>query len=271
MSELNGNLGTTERWTSALLGAGFTLAAIAGGGLLRRLAAAAVGASLLTRSATGYCAVKGAMTGDTSLAGGLKEQWNRVKTQTGMTTEGTADIDSLRSLTISELQELRSAEAQLLSLLRALPASFQSSSLDQVLRGYASDLEARIVGLDTMITSMGANPRGHSDRAMRALIAETRRMTKIRPTHVRGSAIVASLQRLVHFKLAGYGTAATYATMLARPDYAERLHGYVEREKEVDDQLTALARAQINPESLGPVQHSRSVPPSVAVTPETGH
>jgi hypothetical protein len=28
MSQLNGNLGATERWISALLGAGFTLAAI---------------------------------------------------------------------------------------------------------------------------------------------------------------------------------------------------------------------------------------------------
>jgi ferritin-like metal-binding protein YciE len=50
----------------------------------------------------------------------------------------------------------------------------------------------RIEGLDAMITNMGANPRGHSDRAMRALIAETRRMTKIRSTHVRGAAIVAT-------------------------------------------------------------------------------
>jgi hypothetical protein len=31
MSQLNGNLGTTERWISALLGAGFTLAAIGEG------------------------------------------------------------------------------------------------------------------------------------------------------------------------------------------------------------------------------------------------
>jgi hypothetical protein len=53
-----------------------------------------------------------------------------------------ADIDSLRSLAISELQELRGAEAQLQSLLQVLPPSFQSSSLDQVLRGYASNLEA---------------------------------------------------------------------------------------------------------------------------------
>ncbi|MDB6010367.1 MAG: hypothetical protein JWL65_2617 [Gammaproteobacteria bacterium] len=245
MSQLNGNLGTTERWISALLGAGFTLAAIGGGGPLRRLAAAAAGASLLTRSATGYCAVKAAMTGDT---------------------EGTADIDSLHTLYVSELQELRSAEAQLQSLLRSLTGSFQSSALDQVLRGYATDIEARTSGLDAIIASLGGSPRGHTDRAMRALIGETRRMTRVRSTHVRGAALVASLQRLIHFKIAGYGTAATYATMLPRPGDAQLLHGYVERDKEVDNELTALAKAMVNPEALGPEQPPQSEP-SMAATP----
>jgi ferritin-like metal-binding protein YciE len=265
MSQLNGNLGTTERWISALLGAGFTLAAIGGGGPLRRLAAAAVGASLLTRSATGYCAVKGAMTGDASLANGLKEQWNRVR-QTAAPTEGTAEIDSLHSLYVSELQELRSAEAQLQSLLRSLPGSYRSTSLDQVLRGYATDIEARTSGLDAIIAGMGANPRGHSDRAMRALIGETHRMTKVRPTHVRGAALVASLQRLIHFKIPGYGTAATYAAMLARPDDAHHLRRYVERERAVDNELSALAKAMINPEALGP-EHRPQSEPSMAATP----
>jgi ferritin-like metal-binding protein YciE len=266
MSQLNGNLGTTERWISALLGAGFTLAAIGSSGALRRLAAAAVGASLLTRSATGYCAVKATMTGDASLANGLKEQWNRVKTQTGTTTRGTAEIDSLHTLYVSELQELRSAEAQLQPLIRSLPGSYQSTSLDQVLRGYATDIEARTSGLDAIIASTGANPRGHSDRAMRALIGETRRMTTVRPTHVRGAALVASLQRLIHFKIAGYGTAATYAAMLARPDDAQHLQGYVEREKTVDNELNALAKAMINPEALRSEQRPQSEP-SMAATP----
>jgi ferritin-like metal-binding protein YciE len=66
---------------------------------------------------------------------------------------------------------------------------------------------------------------------MRALSGETRLMMKLRPTHVRGAALVASLQRLIHFKIAGYGTAAPYAGMLARPDDAQHLRGYVEREK----------------------------------------
>jgi ferritin-like metal-binding protein YciE len=210
--------------------------------------------------------VKGAMTGDTSLANGVKEQWNRIRMQSGATTEGTADIDSLHTLYVSELQELRSAETQLQSLLRSLPGSFQSSSLDQVLRAYATDIEARIWGLDALIASMGANPRAHSDRAMRALIRETRQMTRVRSTHVRGAALVASLQRLIHFKIAGYGTAATYATMLPRPDDAQLLHGYVERDKEIDNELTALAKAIVNPEALAPEQPPQSEP-SMAATP----
>jgi ferritin-like metal-binding protein YciE len=242
MSKPRGNLGATERWISALLGAGFTLTAIGSGGPLRRFASAALGVSLLARSATGYCAVKSTMTKANSLD----------------------EINSLGALYVSELQELRNAETQLLSLLRALPGSFQSSSLDQLLSGYATDIEARTSGLDTIIASMGANPRGHADRAMRALIAETRRMSRVRSSHVRGAALVASLQRLIHFQIAGFGTAATYASMLARSDEALCLHGYVERGKEFDIQLTALAKAMINPEALWPEQPPHSGPAPAA-------
>jgi hypothetical protein len=56
-----------------------------------------------------------------------------------------------------------------------------------MLRGYATDIEARTSGLDAIIANMGADSRGHSDRAMRALIGETRRMTRVRSNHVRGA------------------------------------------------------------------------------------
>ncbi len=60
----------------------------------------------------------------------------------------------------------------------------------------ATDIEVRTSSVDAIIASTGANPHGHADRAMRALIGETRRMTRVGSTHVRGAALVA-----------GYGTA----------------------------------------------------------------
>jgi hypothetical protein len=54
--------------------------------------------------------------------------------------------------------------------------------------------------------------------------------------------------------------------MLPRPGDAQLLHGYVERDKEVDNELTALAKAMVNPEALGPEQPPQSEP-SMAATP----
>jgi ferritin-like metal-binding protein YciE len=55
------------------------------------------------------------------------------------------------------------------------------------------------------------------------------------------------VQRLVHFKIAGYGTVATYATFLDRSEDASRLAEYADRDKEFDEELSALAKQVVNP------------------------
>jgi ferritin-like metal-binding protein YciE len=224
MTRLTANLGGVERCISMLLGVGLTLAALRQGTRLQRASAGVAGISLLTRGVTGYCAVKDVFTG------------------------APPRIDSLENLYVSELQELRSAEAQLQSFLPKVLESFQSSSFEQLLSGYTAEVQARIAALDQVISATGA-PGRHVGGGMHALIAETRMMTQIGAVHVRGAALLASLQRLIHFMIAGYGAVATYAATLDREDEAGLFHGYVEREKETGLRLTSLAKAMTNPEA----------------------
>jgi ferritin-like metal-binding protein YciE len=126
--------------------------------------------------------------------------------------------------------------------------SFPSGPLEQVLDNYATQLKARMAALDLIIAVSGARGR-HLDGAMRALIKETRKMARVDSAQVRGAALLASLQRLIHFMIAGYGAVATYAATLDRGDEARRFHDYVEHEQEVDQQLTALAKAMTLPEA----------------------
>jgi hypothetical protein len=73
-----GNLSSTERTVSTVLGAALALvAARRGNPILRMLAGTASGA-LLSRAYAGHCAMKAAMSGQTTLAGGLSDQWQRM-------------------------------------------------------------------------------------------------------------------------------------------------------------------------------------------------
>lgn len=245
MHDRIGNVGNAERWISIAAGLGLTLAALRARGFLGRATAGAAGLSLLTRGVTGYCGMKAALTGESSLGEGLSEQFNRTRA----TFTPARQIDSLESLYPAELQELHSAEKQLSTLVEEISGKFENRQLEQQLRGYATELRSRAEDLQRILTSRGINPRQHPDQAMRALANETRKMAHVCVANVRDAALVASLQRIIHYKIAGYGNVASYAKALNRTEEAARFAEYASRDKTVDRELTDLAKGTLNPQA----------------------
>jgi uncharacterized membrane protein len=76
MHEHAGNLSRGERIGSAVLGLGMMLLMRRGSPLLR-IAGGALAASLISRAVAGHCAMKAAVTGESSLRQGLTDQWQR--------------------------------------------------------------------------------------------------------------------------------------------------------------------------------------------------
>jgi hypothetical protein len=74
-----GNLGSSERTASALLGLAFSVLAMRRGGGLVRAATGAVGLSLLSRAFAGHCAMKAAFSGQTSLRQGISDQLRHMR------------------------------------------------------------------------------------------------------------------------------------------------------------------------------------------------
>lgn len=206
---------------------------------------AAAGLSLMARGAAGHCGMKAALTGETSLRQGMQEQWERMRSRLAGTAAG--EIDSMVALYTVELQELHSAEFQLCSVLQRLAETLPDFALERELKDYGTEVRARREDLERILASSGANPRQHPDQAMHALLRETRKMTHVAATNVRTAALIASLQRLIHYKIAGYGAVATYAKTLGRTEEAARLAGYADRDKSVDQALSSIAIELVNP------------------------
>jgi len=250
----SGNVGAVERWLSLAAGIGLTLASFGRRGIVGRTALGATGLSLLARGATGHCAVKAALTGESSLREGLADQWSRAKAELGMT--AAKEIGSLEELYDAELEELRSAEVQLSSLMEEISGRLRNAEFAGLLQSYGTELRSRAADLSRMLTARGQNPRAHPDQAMRALIGETRKMMQLYSPALRDAAVVASIQRLLHFKIAGYGTVATYAKLLGRADEAPRFAEFDDRDKAIDKRLTDLAKTAVNPAAEGYVSRS---------------
>lgn len=242
-----GNVGTNERWLSAAAGLSLVLQALRGRGLVSRLLLGSAGLSLLARSAAGYCAVKSTLAGETSLKQGVKEQARRLHRAVG--TDAVSALDTMDALYATELQELHSAEAQLVGVSERIAPTLQNESLSLRVNEYATELRARKAALEGLLARSEVDARRHPDDAMRALLHETEKMARMTEPTLRDAAIAASLQRIIHYKIAGYGTIAAYAKSLGRSEEAAHFAELASRDKAVDADFTRLAKDALNPEA----------------------
>ncbi len=88
MALQTGNLSAGERAVSALLGLACAFIAMRRGAPWLRTSAGIIGASLLTRSFGGHCAVKASLQGHASLRDGLSDQWRSLRTGRRTATDG---------------------------------------------------------------------------------------------------------------------------------------------------------------------------------------
>jgi ferritin-like metal-binding protein YciE len=177
---------------------------------------------------------------------GLKEQWQRVRAGFGGRTPA---FDGLTALYHAELQELHSAEQQLSALADEIWVSVRNEPLGERLSDYAGVLRAREAELGTVLSGAGANARERTDEVMRALVDKASRMAEQSSVNVRDAALVGSLQRIIHYMIAEYGTVAAHAKALGRVQEAAHFAQQASLDKEVDRELSELAKSTLNPEA----------------------
>jgi ferritin-like metal-binding protein YciE len=103
----------------------------------------------------------------------------------------------------------------------------------------------------TILRKHGASPTAHTDQAMQTLVTETKKMlTILKADDLRDAGLIASAQKLEHYEIAAYGTAAALAGQLDLRDEQKMLHLSLEEERRADALLTQLAKHKVNPHAL---------------------
>jgi ferritin-like metal-binding protein YciE len=86
---------------------------------------------------------------------------------------------------------------------------------------------------------------------MQALVHETRKLLiMLDGDDLRDAGLIASAQKLAHYKIAAYGTAAALAGQLDLRDEQRMLHRSLDEEREIDVLLTQIAKREMNPDAL---------------------
>lgn len=178
-----------------------------------------------------------------------------------------AQIDDLRALLQHELEDLYSAETQ---LIEALPKMAEQSSDSKLKKAFNDHLKVtrehkkrldkiqKVLGNESaseenkgFFAKLFSSSEGKAHcKAMEGLIKEANSlMSEDMNEQVMDAALIAAAQKVEHYEISSYGTARAYALQLGEKQVADILTETLNEEYDADDSLTRLALTGINAEA----------------------
>ena len=151
-------------------------------------------------------------------------------------------LRNLNDLFVEQLQDLYSAETQLVSALPKMASAASTEELRDAFEQHLAETREHVTRLDRVLSDVGVRPGGETCEGMRGLIAEGERILAMQgDPMVIDAALIAAAQRVEHYEIAGYGTAKTLADHLDLDDAKDLLDKTLDEEGKADKLLTRIA------------------------------
>ena len=156
-------------------------------------------------------------------------------------------LETLDDLLELQLKDLYSAETQLVTALPLMAENAKDGRLRAGFTKHLRETEKQVQRLERIGEDLGVELGGHTCQAMAGLVAEGREtMSEDATDEVMDAALIAAAQRIEHYEIAGYGTAAHYAERLGHTEAADLLRQTLSEEQLTDTKLNDLAKNYIN-------------------------
>jgi ferritin-like metal-binding protein YciE len=152
-------------------------------------------------------------------------------------------LESLNELFVEELQDLYSAENQIIEALPDLIEEASSAQLKSALQQHLEETRNQVRRLDQIFDQLPkVDRKDKTCKGMKGTIKDNQDLldTDAEP-EVLDAGMIAGAQRVEHYEIAGYGTVRTYAELLGRKDWAQLLEQTLQEEKNADQKLNQLA------------------------------
>lgn len=157
------------------------------------------------------------------------------------------ELTTLKDLFVHHLQDLYSAESQLLKALPKMAKKANNEELQRAFEKHAEETERQRERLDEVFEMLGTTKGRVKCVAMEGLIEEGSELMKEEADpEVLDAGLIAASQKIEHYEIAAYGTARTYASQLGEKKVEKLLQETLEEEKRTDALLTELAVSSIN-------------------------
>lgn len=160
-------------------------------------------------------------------------------------------LDTLKDLFVEQVQDLYSAEQQ---IIEALPKMAEKSSNSELKNGFQLHLnqtKEQAQRLEQIARQLSVDPNGKHCKGMEGLIKEGQElMQEDADPEVLDAGLIAAAQHVEHYEIAGYGCARTYAQMLGQDEACRLLQTTLDEEGETDKKLTRIAEQVVNPKAM---------------------
>ncbi len=158
-------------------------------------------------------------------------------------------LNSLKDVYVDQLQDLRSACAQSHEIMDDLIAAAKSEDLKAALRSGKEGIAEGKSHLQSLIKSHGADPEGEHCKGMKGLVAEARAHgldAEFGDDDARDAVIISQYQRMAHYAIAGYGSAAAFANRLGLTEEAGTLGAMLNAAYSGDRRFSGVAQGGVN-------------------------
>jgi ferritin-like metal-binding protein YciE len=152
------------------------------------------------------------------------------------------EFNSLQDVFAEQLNDLRSAEEQLVQALPTLAGAPGSDELRQAFEEHLAQTRGHLERIEELLASTGVTRSGEVCVGMKGLIEEGSKVAEAAgEATAKDAALIAAAQRVEHYEIAAYGTAATLAGHLDLDEAVEVLGQTLDEEETADKLLTKIA------------------------------
>jgi len=152
--------------------------------------------------------------------------------------------ETLKKIYIDEMRDLWSANDQMQRVMKTLSQKASDKKLKDLLEKSVSGIGKHTETLRSVLEGQGGKIGKEHCKGMEGLVeeAKTHALEEDLDGELRDLVIISQYQRMSHYGLAGFGTAAAYASALGLKDDATKLKSIVKDIYNADDYLSELAQ-----------------------------
>ena len=157
--------------------------------------------------------------------------------------------EDLKDLYTSEMKDLWSANDQMKRVLKKVATKASDPKLKDMLAKSQDGIEKHTGILKELIAAQGEKTSKEHCKGMEGLVAEaTKHLVEEAPKKgpVFDALLIAQYQRMTHYGIAGFGTAAAYAKGLGLKDDVKKLDAATKEIYGGDEYMTRLAETTVN-------------------------